>query len=309
METPHILVVDDEAEQLEILTEILRYAGFEVSSARDARTALQIAERNTLSLAILDVSMPGSDGITLCRTLKSVDTTRDIPVIFYSARGDLESKETGLISGGVDYLVKPIEPRELIARVRAMLREKQLADQLRAANRHLEEMTVTDPLTGLANRRALDQAIEREMHRAERYGQPLSCLAIDVDHFKDINDQHGHAMGDAVLKRVANALRRMLRQVDIIARAGGDEFVVLLPNTSESAAARFAERVSGALLNTEGDADLGIPVQLSVGSATYPDEGISSAEALLSAADHSMYRAKRAHHAAKAAEPFAKPRT
>jgi len=225
-------------------------------------------------------------GFEVCRQLKSEAVTSSIPVVFLSGSDGAEDKVKGLDLGGVDFVTKPFDAFELCARVRAALRTKRLQDLLR-------KHALMDPLTELFNRRALDECLQREWTRHVRYGEHLSVIMADIDHFKRVNDQFGHAAGDDVLRQVARLLAARCRQSDTPVRFGGEEFVVVAPEISLQGAMAFAERLRMSIRSghlTVRDKTLEVTVSFGVADS----EGRNSAGALLQAADEALYRAKSA---------------
>jgi len=238
---------------------------------------------------LLDIGLPNVDGFEVCRRLKEHPATRGIPVIFLTGTADTESKVRGLDLGAVDYVTKPFDQVELRARVRAALRAKRLQDIL-------EQQSHLDGLTGLWNRRYLDQRLESELNVARRYGRPLSLVLVDVDHFKRVNDDHGHLFGDIVLQGIAEGLRAYARRSDIVARYGGEEFAILLTDTNLRSAMYVSERLRSSAENRHFEARTEIVnVTASFGVACSEDLAAElTPEALLKAADLALYASKDA---------------
>jgi diguanylate cyclase (GGDEF)-like protein len=324
---PRILVVDDSRTQLDWLVEVLQREGYLVRTAADGKDAIRKVRTEPPDLVLLDLVLPDMDGLEVLRLIKARKEEDFIPVIILSARSDLDSKVIGLRIGADDYLAKPFAEAEILARAAAMLRIKSLEVQLRRAQKELEERSITDGLTGLKNRRFFDERIVEEYRRAQRYSDPVSLMMIDLDLFKDVNDHHGHPVGDLVLREAAQLIRGTIRDPDICARYGGEEFAVILPKTHLSGALVVAERVWRELgakaYQVPADAPGGpreLHVTASIGIAFYPSKDISSAELLLRYADEALYQAKRAgrnticlyqaqayRYEAEAAAPVPKP--
>jgi two-component system cell cycle response regulator len=244
---------------------------------------------------LLDVMMPDVDGFTVIQQLKQDEQVRDIPVIFMTARDEVDSRVQGLDLGAHDYVTKPFNTSELIARIRAALRVKLLQDELREKNRMLERLADSDPLTGLPNRRAFDDQVYIEMERARRTDQPLSCLIFDIDDFKEINDKYGHQAGDEVLRRIARVLTGRKRSVDLVARYGGEEFVWLLTGASRKEAVDLGEWLLRAVSSEKVQTSEGpVRVSVSVGVTTYvpQDHGETATTLLLHHADNALLDAK-----------------
>ena len=216
-----VLVVDDDPLSRRILEQVLVSAGYEVETAVDGRDALAKLRHHRPDVVVTDWQMPVMDGLTLCRILKATEETRFTHVVMLSARGETESKVTGLETGADDYLVKPVEPIELAARVKVGLRLQRALSDLAAKNEILEKLALTDALTGLANRRAFGEALEAELARVRRHGRPASLLFLDLDHFKGVNDAHGHPVGDEVLAGFSQVLKRGSRRGDLAPPRGG----------------------------------------------------------------------------------------
>jgi diguanylate cyclase (GGDEF)-like protein len=238
------LLVDDEPTQRLIMARLLKRAGYEVEVAGNGREALARIESGDFQLMITDWEMPEMDGIALCRALRAQEGEKGyIYTILLTARDSIEHVVTGLQAGADDYLTKPVIEPELMARLNTGKRIVTLERGLRTANEENRRLSITDPLTGAHNRRFLMEQLPREIERAARYGRLLSVVMCDVDHFKKINDTHGHIIGDEVLKWFVSGLQRSVRACDWVARYGGEEFVVVLPETNVENAAVAAEHL------------------------------------------------------------------
>ncbi|WP_242352887.1 MULTISPECIES: diguanylate cyclase [unclassified Anaeromyxobacter] len=301
MPAPEILVVDDSPSQVDWLVSVLRREGYRVRIARDGGEAIGAIRGAPPDLVLLDLMLPDVDGLEVLRTVKARPEEPFVPVMILSARCDVDSKVAGLRLGADDFLAKPFAEAEVLARCAAMLRIKSLQDQLRRAQRDLEERSVTDALTGLKNRRFFDERLYEEFCRAHRYADPLSLIMIDLDHFKTVNDRHGHPAGDAVLREAAAVARASIRDPDICCRYGGEEFAVILPKTHLPGALAVAERIWRALgakaYAVAAEAHAGpaeLRVTASLGVAFFPSKDITAHEHLLRFADDALYQAKRA---------------
>jgi diguanylate cyclase (GGDEF)-like protein len=247
---PLILVADDEPVNLALIRRRLEWEHYRVETAEDGGQAVEAARRVLPDLIILDVMMPVMDGLQACRLLKEDPATRDIPVIFLSALDDTDTKVRGLGLGANDYVSKPFRVEELLARVSVAIRLKlerdrlrQRAEELRRSAEAASEMSMTDALTGLLNRYGLHRSLQRELSEARRYARPLSCLLIDIDFFKAVNDTYGHAAGDAALQQAARVIADSVRGSDVVCRYGGEEFLVLAPETGLDGARSLAEKI------------------------------------------------------------------
>jgi len=296
--TSKILVVDDSRAQLDWLVQVLEKEGYVVHTALDGKDAIRKVRTEAPDLVLLDMVLPDMSGLEVLRLIKPSDEQQFLPVIIQSSKSDIDSKVEGLRIGAHDFLVKPFAEQELVARCATMLRIKQLQERLRDAQRKLEEQSITDGLTGLKNRRFFDERLHEEFRRAQRYGDTLSLIMIDLDHFKDVNDRHGHQAGDVVLRDAAALIRASIRDPDICARYGGEEFAVILPKTHMSGALAVAERIWKELgakeyLLPQAGGPAKIRVTASIGIAFYPSKDISSGELLVRFADQALYNAKR----------------
>jgi diguanylate cyclase (GGDEF)-like protein len=296
-----VLVVDDSRAQRESLARVLRAEGYEVVEAENGREALRLAKSAKPDLVLLDMILPDMDGREVLRLVKPPPASDQfLPVIILSVKGDVNTKVEGLRLGADDFLVKGVEDPEILARVAVMLRIKSLQERLREMQSKLEEQSITDSLTGLKNRRFFDERLREEFQRAQRYGDYLSLIMADLDHFKLVNDRFGHQAGDVVLREAAALIRGSLRDPDICARYGGEEFAVILPKTHLTGALAVAERVWRSVgakefqIGTDGTEPLQtIKVSVSVGVAFYPSKDIVSSELLVRFADQALYEAKR----------------
>jgi diguanylate cyclase (GGDEF)-like protein len=297
-----ILVVDDDAVVRNEVAAVLAEAGYDVVLGEDGREALVKVRDESPDLIVMDVEMPGMGGREACRIIKGNKSFGFIPVILVTAREDVQMKVEGLELGADDYLVKPLNQLELVARVKSMLRLRALQndlleanERLKAVNERLQELSMTDSLTGIYNRLFFRKRLVYEMQRADRYQTPLSILMLDLDHFKRINDTHGHPFGDFVLKKIADLLTGSLRSVDIVARYGGEEIVIACPETNVKQAGIVADRIRSTIESTRlRHGGLEDKITTSIGIAVFPDERIQDADDLLRAADEALYSAKDA---------------
>jgi two-component system cell cycle response regulator len=290
MTAASVLVADDSLVIRTVVRGELEDEGYEVSEAVDGATALEHCRRMPPDVVLLDVEMPGLDGYQVLAELKSDPDLRDIPVVFLTSRDRMEDVVAGLRGGAHDYLKKPFDTPELIARVASAVHTKQLQDQLRERNHQLDQLSRTDALTGLFNRRHLDEELARRYADAHRHGHDLCALLLDIDHFKAVNDTYGHPAGDVVLREFAARVQHELRAGDVAGRWGGEEFLVILPNTDLDGARTMAERIRLAAAATPIPAhDHHISVTVSGGCALGPGDSV---EGLLAAADTCLYQAK-----------------
>jgi diguanylate cyclase (GGDEF)-like protein len=237
--------------------------------------------------------MPTIDGFKLARMIKA-ESGHFVPIILITGLGDADSKRRGMAAGADDFLSKPVAPLELEVRLNAMLRIKELTDQIAAANAKLAELATTDGLTSLYNRRAIYEHLDREFHRSQRYGNPFAVFLLDIDHFKLVNDTWGHAMGDRIIVRVARILTETVRQTDFSGRYGGEEFLVLAPETPHVNARVLAERIRARVEHVSRSEDELPEVTVSIGIASSDNVTAEHYEELVQAADVALYEAKNA---------------
>ena len=291
----HILVVDDEPVNLTLLSKRLAHRGYEVSTAESADAALAIITANRPDLVLLDIFMPKVSGVDLLRTLRQTESTSSLPVILVSALGDTAHIVRGLAEGANDYVTKPVNQPILVARIEALLRSSQMVRRLEVQTEILSRLAAYDELTSVYNRRSLFHALENEMSRSARYGRDLSLLIFDIDHFKSVNDLHGHPVGDAVLRDVAQRALDALRSCDTLCRYGGEEFCAILPETNATGAVRAAERVRIAIFGASFESgDKTLDVTVSVGIAAWKGVRGGQLPDLLVEADRALYVAKHA---------------
>jgi diguanylate cyclase (GGDEF)-like protein len=280
---PRILLADDDPEITALLGDLLANR-YELTYASDGKEALEAFGREAFHLAIIDLHLPRLDGFELVDALRAAALPWTPAFMFLSAEADPQTKVHALALGAADYVTKPFDPDELAARVARVIAMVGREASLRAD-------ALTDPLTGLANYRSLAQSLEREIERARRYGQPLSLIMLDLDHLKTINDEYGHDAGDDSIRLVAQVLKGAVRSFEIVARQGGDEFAVLLPNTNDSEAARLAERLRAEVASHSVH---GVRLSASIGVASRDRKHDLDAKSLVKASDDALYRAKYA---------------
>lgn len=293
-----ILLVEDDKAQAKITQECLEKIGYDVICNDNGITAIKTAKTQPIDLIVLDLVLPDISGNEVCRWLKKDQDTESIPIIMLTAQGSTTEKIAGLEAGADDYLPKPYNEAELKARIYACLRTKALQDKLRRKNQQLEDLlskvevlAITDPLTELFNRRHFEAVIEKEFERTKRYQHHSSCLMIDIDRFKLINDTYGHRIGDQVLQNLAQLLKNCVRRVDTVARWGGEEFIILLPETNKEAALQVASRILISVSDYKFPS-LHDQLTISIGIASIPEKTIDNSEQFINASDQSLYEAK-----------------
>lgn len=307
-----IVVADDDRLMRETLAGMLRNAGHSVEAVEDGQEALERVAQGGVDMVLLDIIMPRLGGLEACRLLKGMTVEGFLPVVLVTVKTDTASRVEGLRIGADDYVCKPVEELELLARISAMLRMKRLYDSAVAQRAKFERLSIHDEATGLYNYRYLHTRLTEEFKRAERYHEPFSCVVVDIDSLRTINEASGRGAGDEAIKLVAEAIKRCVREVDVVARYGGEEFLVVLPSTHFAGSVTVAERVlrevtsasPSAPATTSNDeappsrssgrlAAARPPVTVSIGVALYPSRDVRTKDALLRAADAALAQAKR----------------
>ena len=283
-----VLAVDDCPENLDLIKNTLE-PYYHVKVALGGQLALQVAETWQPDLILLDIMLDDMDGYEVCRRLKSNDKSRNIPIIFLTSKASESDEIRGFRTGCNDYITKPFSPSIVLTRVKTQI-------QLKVKTDLLEKLASLDGLTEIPNRRAFDNALERQFNLAQRSEIPLSLLIIDIDFFKQFNDYFGHPTGDECLKQVANCLtQNTQRPGDLVARLGGEEFAILLPNTDNLGASLRAEQYRDLVENLKIPHANFTPyphVTISVGVASVTAKRSDNLSALIQAADNALYQAK-----------------
>ncbi len=298
-----ILVVDDVEVNVQLLTSYLHGEGYTVKAARDGEQAIQMVQEYAPDLVLLDVMMPKMNGFQVCKILKGDGVTQFIPIIMVTALNELEDKIRGIESGADDFLTKPFNKMELLARVRSLLRIKYLHDELQKkvielqrAKEELRQLAITDGLTKLYNYRYFREQLQQELNRATRHNLSVSLIMIDLDHFKHYNDTNGHPAGDALLRTMARLFKENIRNIDLAARYGGEEFSLVLIETNKYAAKIVAEKIRKLVEGHPFDHGETQPlgkITISTGVATFPEDA-KGFDQLVKVADERLYRAKQA---------------
>ncbi len=296
-----ILVIEDSKTQADTIVGMLERSGYTAIWADGGIAGLKMAKSEQPDIVLLDVVMDDMDGHAVCRWLKIHEATSNIPVIMLTVKSNISDRVEGLNVGADDYLPKPFNQQELEARIYAALRRSATREELEKRNSELEEMlyrveymAMTDPLTNLFNRRRFNDVLKREFATTWRYKNDLTCVMIDIDWFKKINDSYGHSVGDEVLRIIAVVLTESLREVDIAARYGGEEFSLLMPHTAKNAAVVALERIMNKIRATRITSDAGeFGFTVSMGVADMADVETRDMEELMRAADQALYEAKR----------------
>ena len=314
-----ILIVDDSPDERVLIRSILRTAGYAelltAESSLDAFKQLGMDSRESIysdiDLILMDIIMPEMDGVEACRLIKGVDYLKDIPIIVVTVKDEIKYLQMAFAMGAVDYITKPLNKVELLARVRSALRLKYEIDRRKAREKELlvikqqledtifvlKRLSSEDELTGIPNRRGFENYLEQEWKRAMRYEVPVSLILVDIDFFKAYNDTYGHQSGDQCLKKVASVLNDTLhRPADFAARYGGEEFVIILPNTDLKGGEFIAEKLregveAMGIVHSSSQASDHVTISLGVATAV-PSQGFLPSD-LVSAADQVLYRAKQ----------------
>ncbi len=310
---PVILVIDDDPMMRQVLRRVMEKDGYQVVEAANGEQGLDAYKRLKPHIVLLDALMPVMDGFACCTQLQtiagdsvlesepltenhSLNGASRTPVLMITGLDDQESVDRAFAVGATDYVTKPIHFAVLRQRVRRLIQQAQLYQQLEIANRELKRLAALDGLTGVANRRRFDEYLEAEWRRMARENLPLSLILCDIDFFKKYNDTYGHQAGDACLRQVANALDICAkRSIDLVARYGGEEFAVIMPNTTEVGACRVAEEIRMVVNSLEiahSRSAVSQHVTLSLGIACMNPTPYTSPTALVAAADTALYRAK-----------------
>lgn len=310
---PVVLIVDDNKQNLQYLSAMCENCGYDVAIATDGNQVMEFVKNDTPDIILLDIIMPIMDGIKICKNLKRNKLTKSIPIIFITAKNDSQDIIDGFEAGGVDYVTKPFNSHELISRIKTHIDLKLSRDELKEKNIQLtkkneeiikmytklklmmetvEQMSITDYLTNLYNRRYIIDRITKEIARFKRLKKDFCLIVCDVDNFKFINDTYGHDHGDKVLQSIAFVLNDSIREVDMVARWGGEEFMLLLPETSIDGANILAERLRLSIQSNKVVVnDTTLSVTITLGICSY--NGRDQMDEFVCKADTAMYQGKK----------------
>ena len=290
-----VLIIDDSVTVREqIIRTLESFSLFtRYYEAEDGLEGFKKLLSSPVDIILCDLEMPRIDGFKFLSMLKARPDLQDVPVIILTGMNDRERKIKGLEQGASDYITKPFDHEELVARVKVHLKIKKLQDELKRSNELLLELSNTDHLTGLFNRRFMMEALDKEVQRSVRKGGNLSLILLDIDHFKQVNDVYGHLQGDAVLQKVALQLQKELRSYDCAARYGGEEFVAILPDSTLKESVFVADRIRLALQNIRFTGPLAkLNLTASLGVACFSHERSATVDGFIKMADDALYRAK-----------------
>lgn len=290
-----VLIIDDSKSVRQHILATLRSADLfnDYLEATNGIEGFKILVTEKVDIVLCDVEMPGMDGFKFLSMVNSRKELHDIPVLLLTSHEGMATKVRGLEQGASDYVTKPFSPEELLARVKVQLKIKTLQDHLKESNQRLLELSQTDPLTELYNRRHMMATLEAEFDRSNRISSPFAMLMIDLDHFKKVNDTYGHQQGDVVLQSTSGEIKAHLRQYDSASRFGGEEFALLLPETTLDEAVIVAERLRQGICNLQFSGSISdLKISASFGVAAIPHKNIKSTEDLIRLADDALYRAK-----------------
>jgi len=290
----NVLVVYDETEPRQAVALLLSSAGFQVTEAAGSEDAERALGSDTIGIVLVDGDMPGVDGFELCRRIRRAHGS-NVYIILRTTKDRLASGGLNVDEGAEDFLLEPVADAEILARVEAGRKMRQLQEKLEETNKSLAILEVTDPLTGAYNRQKIDVEMKREMERSRRYSRPMSVVMLDLDGFRLLNDRLGRAAGDRVLEEMARILKLSTRTTDSVGRYGGEEFVVLLPETPKDQALGAAEKMRKIIEQTAiAIGDRTVHVTVSAGIATQEDNRFETADQLAGAAAAAVARAKTA---------------
>jgi diguanylate cyclase (GGDEF)-like protein len=284
----HILLVDDDKVNLDLLKEFLENRGYITSAVQSGQGAIDFLKENSCNLVLLDIIMPGLDGFETCVRIKQMKTAKETPIIFLTANNDHDSIIKGFQSGGVDYVTKPFNSLELLYRIDTQLKLQDRTNALKIALEEVERLATTDHLTKIFNRLRFDILLKQQIEISQRYNSNLSILFIDIDHFKFINDTFGHDVGDKVLIETVNVVSSMLRNSDIFARWGGEEFAVLTPETDLAGARILANKIKKTIENHSFEIVRKVTISIGVTELKATDDS----NKFIKRADSALYNAK-----------------
>ena len=289
-----ILIIEDELIFRRMVKKYLLEAGYEIVEAEDGLSAWELFQKEPFQLVITDWVMPGLDGPALVQKIRTSGQKSYTYIIMLTAMDNKDNIVLGLESGADEYLTKPFNSRELIARVASGMRILRLEEELMQARIQMEALAMHDGLTGLLNRRAIEEYAEAEFNMADRKKQAMSVILLDIDHFKNVNDRFGHKFGDVVLRQVAQTLKEDLRNYDRVGRWGGEEFLLILPDTELKDAVTVAERLRSKTAAVQISLENGetFSIHISLGTACTTEQFQSLAK-LIDAADQALYQAKQ----------------
>src|SRR5471030_2807827 len=289
-----ILIVDDRKNSYDRIVATLS-TEHSVDVESDPAEALFHAAEGNYDLAIVSLGLQNFDGIRLCSQIRSLERTRGVPILAVAEADNNERLVRGLEIGVNDYLIRPIDKNEMLARVRTQIKKKRYTERLRDNANKSIEMAITDALTGLNNRRYMETHLQSLVDQAAARGKPLAVLILDIDYFKSVNDTHGHDAGDDVLREFALRIRKSIRNIDLACRYGGEEFVIVMPETDMAVATMVAERIRRRIATEPFPIQQGarkLEITISIGLAAIGVPG-DTAAAILKRADTALYRAKR----------------
>ena len=292
MKEKKILIVDDTITNLEILVELLD--DYDVIEAANGVDALEIVDDEKIDLILLDIMMPEMDGYEVCKRLKSEDGTKNIPIIFITVKTDEDAIEKAYDVGGIDFVTKPFKPKELLAKVTREFKLQELIKDLEDSKEELRLLASIDSLTKLYNRRYFSKISEQLLSLAKRNKTDVSVLMLDIDKFKNVNDTYGHKVGDDILIKLSSILLECSRKSDLLCRFGGEEFVILLPETNIDGAMIIAEKIREVVeeLDIHIEDDKVVNFTVSIGVSQINIEEDSCIEASINRADKALYEAK-----------------
>ncbi len=292
-----VLLINHSLSQNEELKTIFTQSGTvnRVYEASDGAEGIQILKDSEVDLIVCNAALPDMDGLKFLNALQGISDHAHLPVLFISSQAQMDYKAKAFELGAQDFLTRPFQPEELLMRAKNLVRLKSTYEELHRRIKELEKTASIDPLTGLFNRKYLSDSLKTELIRSRRYRFTLACLMIDIDNFKTVNDSLGHSVGDHLLKELAQRLSHQMRGYDFAARYGGDEFVVLLPQSSKGGSLALAERLRQVIdcqpfLESEGK---NIRLTISIGIAAFSGSEVSSEEQLLTISDRALYEAKQ----------------
>jgi len=292
---PHVLLVEDNEIDRNIIVKALEKESMHLETAKNGQEAISRIQSGRMDLVLLDILLPDINGFEICKRLKTMDVAKNIPIIVITCLDDIDSKITGVKLGADDFLIKPIYSRELKARIKVLLEKKAQQDKLRTHYENALSSASIDSLTGLYNHGYFKKFLSLEFKRSQRQQYPMSLLMIDIDEFKLFNDTLGHQEGDDILHNLGNLIRSVIREVDLIARYGGDEFVVILPYSDRNGAVMVSNRIQNAISSNDVFKDFSKDLNeltVSIGVAEFPLDCVDD-EDMIRKADHMLYLAKQ----------------